>query len=283
MVPRNTTTGAVFEQMAARARPFLKWAGGKRTLIPDIAKLAPGTISQYWEPFVGGGAVFFSLDSRITIAHLSDINAELALVYHVVSTRTEELIAALQHHQSKHANKRYYYQVRKQTKHEDAVDVAARFIYLNKTCFNGLYRVNKSGAFNVPRGSYTNPVICDADNLRAASQILKKTTIKFGDFERVTPGLNDFVYCDPPYDGTFDGYDKSRFGDAEQRRLRDAALRWHKIGANVMISNADTELIRTLYGNEPFHIYEVRAPRTINCKPSERGAVGELLVTTYDQ
>lgn len=283
MVPQNTTTGAVLEQESARARPFLKWAGGKRTLVPDITKLLPSTIATYWEPFLGGGAVFFALDSRIANARLSDINAELALAYHVVRTRPEELIAALERHRNRHTNKRYYYQVRKQTKLEDAVDVAARFIYLNKTCFNGLYRVNKSGTFNVPRGSYTNPVICDADNLRAVSQVLQKTTINFGDFERVAPGLNDFVYCDPPYDGTFDGYDKSRFGDAEQRRLRDAALRWHKLGANIMISNADTEFIRTLYANEPFRIHEVSAPRTINCKPSERGAVGELLVTTYDQ
>ncbi len=264
----------------ARAKPFLKWAGGKRTLIPEIAQRLPDDLGTYWEPFLGGGAVFFALDSRITSARLSDVNAELALTYQMVRNRAEDLIASLEHHQQKH-QKAYYYQMRKQTGLEAAVDVAARFIYLNKTCYNGLYRVNKSGAFNVPIGRYVNPVICDAENIRQAGKVLSKATVTFGDFEKLEPGGGDFIYCDPPYDGTFAGYGKDGFGEDEQRRLRNAVLKWHKLGASVMVSNADTELMRSLYGNPPFIIHDVAAPRNINCKTNGRGTASELLITTY--
>ena len=189
----------------ARARPFLKWAGGKRTLVPDIAKLLPDTIGTYWEPFLGGGAVFFSLDSRIRIAKLSDVNAELTLTYQVARNRLEQLVARLAEHEVEHTDKEYYYRVRKAATSPDAVEVAARFIYLNKTCYNGLYRVNKAGRFNVPRGDYKNPTICDVDNLQAASEVLQKATLRHGDFGKVEPGQGDFIYCDPPYDGTFHG------------------------------------------------------------------------------
>ncbi|MDE0609361.1 MAG: DNA adenine methylase [Anaerolineaceae bacterium] len=265
----------------ARARPFVKWAGGKRALIPDIARLLPEHIGIYWEPFVGGGAVFFALDSRISTARLSDINAELVLTYQVIRKRPEELIERLACHAQQHPHKDYYYQVRKMTHSPDPVDVAARFIYLNKTCYNGLYRVNKKGQFNVPRGRYKNPLICDADGLRKASEVLGKATMHFVDFGRIEPGHQDFVYCDPPYDGTFSGYASDGFGDDDQRRLRDVALKWHQAGAQVMISNADTGLIRGLYGAPPFHCHEVTAPRQINCKGNERDKAAELLITTY--
>ncbi len=268
--------------MAVRARPFLKWAGGKRTLIPDIAKLLPNTIATYWEPFVGGGAVFFALDSRIASARLSDVNAELALTYQIVKTKCDSLIDRLEHHAKQHAQKGHYKRVRKMIHSPDAVEVAARFIYLNKTCFNGLYRVNKRGEFNVPQGRYANPVICDAPNLHNASEVLQKARVTFGDFaEQVAPGPQDFVYCDPPYHGTFANYDAGGFGEADQKRLRDAVLRWHSLGASVMVSNADTPLMRSLYANPPFIIHEVAAPRNINCKPDGRGAAAELLITTY--
>ena len=265
----------------ARPRPFLKWAGGKRTLVPDIAKLLPATIETYWEPFLGGGAVFFSIDSRIRTARLSDVNAELALTYQTVRNKPEELIGALAAHELKHDDTDYYYRVRKLTASKDAVEVAARFIYLNKTCYNGLYRVNKSGAFNVPRGQYKNPAICDADGLRNASDVLQKAGIRFGDFGMVAPGARDFIYCDPPYDGTFTGYDSHGFGESEQRRLRDAALKWRNLGAAVMVSNADTELIRNLYSGSPFVLHEVSAPRNINCDGGKRGPAADLLITTY--
>ena len=135
----------------ARAKPFIKWAGGKRTLVPDIAQRLPDNFQTYWEPFLGGGAVFFALDSRIGTARLSDVNAELALTYQVVKNNADGLADWLKHHDGQHHLKGYYQKVRKMTRSHDAVEVAARFVYLNKTCFNGLYRVNKKGEFNVPR------------------------------------------------------------------------------------------------------------------------------------
>ncbi|MDE2816315.1 MAG: DNA adenine methylase [Chloroflexota bacterium] len=264
----------------ARARPFVKWAGGKRALVPDIAQRMPESFETYWEPFVGGGAVFFSLDSRINIAQLSDVNASLALTYQVVRNNVEKLIEHLECHAEKHC-KEHYYAVRKMTDLKDSVEVAARFIYLNKTCYNGLYRVNKAGNFNVPVGRYKNPTVCDADNLRAASQVLQKATVRLSDFHKAIPGSGDFVYADPPYDGASVDYDASGFGQEEQRRLRDTAVRWHTAGAAVMISNADTALIRGLYGHAPFVLHEVTAPRTINCKADAREAIGELLITSY--
>lgn len=266
----------------ARARPFVKWAGGKRTLVADIARLLPDRLHTYWEPFLGGGAVFFALESRIDRARLSDVNGELALAYQIVKNKPDALIDCLKHHEGQHHLKGYYHKVRNMHGSPDPVEVAARFIYLNKTCFNGLYRVNKKGEFNVPKGRYVNPVICDSENLSNASQVLQKASITFGDFEaQVEPGSDDFVYCDPPYDGTFNGYDAARFDEAEQKRLRDTVLKWHKQGTSVMISNADTPFIRNLYANAPFHLHEVSAPRNINCKGDGRGAIGELLITTY--
>ena len=267
----------------ARARPFVKWAGGKRSLIPDIARLLPERFGLYWEPFAGGGAVFFALDSRIGTARLSDINEELVLAYQVIKQRPDELIERLARHAEQHpTDKDYYYQVRKMTQSRCSAEVAARFIYLNKTGYNGLYRVNKKGVFNVPRGSYTNPTICDADGIRNASKVLQKADIKLGDFSQVEPGSGDFIYCDPPYDGTFTGYTPGGFGDEQQRRLRDACLKWQRVGASVMVSNANTPLIRDLYGASPFVLHEVSAPRQINCKGDDRGATTELLITTYD-
>lgn len=265
-----------------RARPFLKWAGGKRALVPDIVERLPDTIAAYWEPFLGGGAVFFALDGRIQTARLSDVNAELALTYQMVRNKPEELIELLGSHESQHEDKDYYYRVRKTTGARDAVAVAARFIYLNKTCYNGLYRVNKSGEFNVPRGQYKNPTICDAAGLGKASAVLQKAEIRFGDFDdMVDPGARDFIYCDPPYDGTFTSYAAQGFGKSEQQRLRDAVLRWHELGAAVMVSNADTELIRSLYSSSAFTLHEVSAPRHINSDGGKRGSVAELLITTY--
>lgn len=268
----------------ARARPFVKWAGGKRSLVSDIARRVPERIQGiYWEPFVGGGAVFFALDSLIRTARLSDNNPELMLAYQSIKKRPEELIALLARHAQQHpTDKDYYYQVRNMAHSHCPVEVAARLIYLNKTCYNGLYRVNKQGKFNVPKGRYANPRICDAEGIRNASNVLQKADIKLGDFSRVEPGHGDFIYCDPPYDGTFAGYTSEGFDDGEQRRLRDDCLRWHRLGAEVMVSNADTSLIRTLYGEPPFILHEVSAPRQINTKGGERGATAELLITSYE-
>ncbi len=231
----------------APAAPFVKWAGGKRTLIPDIAKHFPERVGTYWEPFVGGGAVFFTFANRMDRAILSDQNEELLIAYQAVKDSVDDLIEALRHHEHGHKDSRYYNRVRGQEP-TDAIAIAARFIYLNKTCYNGLYRVNKSGKFNVPKGRYKNPDICNEQRLRDASKVLAKATIRVGDFEKVVrPGPDDFIYCDPPYDACFTGYQPGGFTPDDQERLRNAAKSWTESGAQVMLSNSDTPLIRRLY------------------------------------
>ena len=261
----------------ARAHPFLKWAGGKRALVPEIVKHLPDQFGTYWEPFVGGGAVFFSLDSRITQARLSDANMELMLTYRMLQKDPDGVISALQDHAGKHG-KRHYKKVRdKQHDEQDPVLLAARFIYLNKTCFNGLYRVNKSGRFNVPMGQYKNPTICDTDNLRNASEVLQGVSLKGGPFGEINPQSGDLIYCDPPYDGTFTSYTDCGFTDDNQKELRDACAGWRDAGAHVIISNSNTTLIRSLFSD--WTLNEVRAGRNISCKGKDRGKETELLIT----
>ncbi len=265
-----------------RARPFVKWAGGKRSLAARIWEQAPTDFGDYHEPFVGGGSVFFEMPERTNKAHLSDVNRELITAYQVIRDNVEGLIVALQEHEhNHHADEGYYLQVRAQEP-EAPLQVVARFIYLNKTCYNGLYRVNSEGKFNVPKGSYKNPRICDAEGLRQASTALAHADVSVATFASIAPEAGDFVYCDPPYDGTFTSYAPGGFGDAEQELLRDTVIRWRNDGVSVMISNSDTRLIRDLYAGSEFEIHEVVAPRHINSDGKGRGNVEELLVTTYD-
>jgi len=217
----------------APALPFVKWAGDKRAPIPDIAKHFPDRVGTYWEPFVGGGAVFFTMADRMDRAILSDRNEELVIAYRVVKDQVEDLIDALGAHERGHRAEGYYLRVRGQEP-TDPLAVAARFIYLNKTCFNGLYRVNKQGRFNVPKGKYRNPDICNPDRLRQASAALAKATIRPGDIDTVvTPGAGDFIYCDPLHDARFAGYQPGGFTEADRERLRNAARGWRDAGARV--------------------------------------------------
>ena len=281
---RLTQLDGKLPNIALVAAPFIKWAGGKRGVIPSIAPLFPEKIGTYYEPFLGGGAVFFTFADRIERAVLSDANKHLVLTYQIVKERVGELIELLKTHALNHAKhgKEYYLKIRAQEP-EDALEVAARFIYLNKTCFNGLYRVNKSGKFNVPMGSYKNPAICDAESLQSASKVLKKATIKLGDFSRVVmPSVGDFVYCDPPYDDCFTDYQVGGFTADDQTRLRDEINTWIDAGADVMVSNSDTPLIQKLFRDAKFNVQKVKAPRYINAKASGRGDVSELIVTSYD-
>lgn len=260
----------------ARARPVVKWAGGKRALIPEIVKRLPPKFRHYWEPFVGGGAVFFALDSRIRTAHLSDVNLELILTYRLIHRQPEDVINALRVHARKH-NRRHYLHVRN-TMHaeQDPVLLAARFLYLNKTCFNGLYRVNQQGRFNVPLGRHTNPTICDDVNIRAASEVLAKASLTVQPFDRIAPKSGDLVYCDPPYDGTFTGYTGDGFTADDQKALRDACQQWRTDGAHVIVSNSDTPLIRRLY--KGFTLHAVSGARSINSDGNGRGKTAELLI-----
>ncbi len=262
-----------------QAAPFLKWAGGKRTLVPDIARLLPQTFNDYWEPFVGGGAVFFALGGRSREAHLSDVNLDLMITYKVIQKDTEPLIERLERHAEMHS-RAHYYAVRDQHDEQDPVAIAARFIYLNRTAYNGLFRVNKSGKFNVPMGSYDDPRICDAENLRSASIALGEATLLAGSFANrsIAPRAGDVVYCDPPYDGTFTAYTGSGFGSEEQVALRDRATVWADAGAHVILSNNDTPFIRALY--KAWTLREVQVARNINSNGAGRSKVSELLIVS---
>jgi DNA adenine methylase len=273
------------------ARPFLKWAGGKRQLLDQFATLYPKSIKRYIEPFVGSAAVFFDLRERagLSFAALSDNNEELINCYQVVRDDAEGLIRRLRVHKRRHheCTPAHYYQVREQQPQAlSAVQRAARFIYLNKTGYNGLYRVNRAGRFNVPVGRYRDPPICDAGLLRAASAALADVEINVRDFEDWLPAARkgDFFYIDPPYvplsrTANFTSYVPGGFGAEEQARLATFAAGLDKKGAKFMISNSDTALVRRLYSR--FRIERVRARRAINSNGRARGAISELVVTNY--
>lgn len=272
---------------AAVATPFVKWVGGKRALLPAIRKFAPLEFNNYHEGFVGGGAVFFALGSRAKKAYLSDRNLDLVVTYQVIKEDPTHLIARLKQHAAEHHQRGsdYYYEVRA-FEPTDPVEVAARFIYLNKTCFNGLYRVNKLGKFNVPVGSYKSPNIVQEENILACHQVLKNATIRVGDFGTIVKAKEgDFCYFDPPYhplsDMSFTEYTHDSFTEHDQVRLRDFVLKLHKAGVHVMLSNSKTKFIEGLYNSKIFKRHTVQAPRTVNCKADARGAVDEILITNY--
>ncbi|OCQ95681.1 DNA methyltransferase [Nostoc sp. MBR 210] len=266
-------------------RPFLKWAGGKSRLIQQYINYFPKFYQTYYEPFLGGGAIFFHLQP--TTAILTDINAELITTYRCVRDQVEDLISLLQEHKAKH-NRDYYYSVRSHTSNNN-LEKAARLIYLNKTCYNGLYRVNSQGKFNVPLGSYKNPSICQEDLLRAASQALKSSEIKQADFINVlnyAKNSDDFVFCDPPYHpisntSYFTGYNGNSFGEQDQIRLRNVCAELANRGVKVMVCNSDCEFIRKIYTEISFNIYDIAASRSINSNTKKRGFISELLITSY--
>ena len=265
--------------------PFIKWAGGKRALLPQLVARLPQSFGKYFEPFVGGGALFFAIRDRINDALLSDRNLELVTAYNVIRKDPEKLIALLAEHTRLHSQS-YFYRIRRQQGIQDPIKIAARFIYLNKTCYNGLYRVNKSGQFNVPIGRYATPSVYDPDNIMACHKALETVQVEYRDFDTIDAHAEDFVYCDPPYHpvgetASFTKYTSADFSEQDQTRLRDYALRLHRQGAYVMVSNSDTPFIRNLYQHPVFNIATVQAPRFVNCKPAKRGLIRELVITTY--
>ena len=281
--PRPALSGG---RGGALAHPFLKWAGGKTALLPEILpRLPQKKFGTYFEPFLGAGAVFFALaaEDRFKKAVIGDTNAELMLAYKALARDPVSIIGALEDHiyEEKH-----YYDVRAQKPSSlNASARAARLIYLNRTCFNGLYRVNRKGEFNVPFGRYENPTICDRENLLAVSRVLRKATVAPGtDFEALVEAAHkgDVVYFDPPYvpvseTANFTGYSVGGFTDVEQVRLRDVAKALDARGVRVLLSNSDTPRVRALYRG--FRIEEVSAPRRVNSKGGKRGNVGELIIT----
>jgi len=265
------------------ARPFLKWAGGKTQLLPELLARVPVAFGRYHEPFVGSGALFFALRARSLGAKacLSDANGPLVEAYKAIRDDVEGVIASLSTHENVEA---HFYRVRAlDPRTLPPPERAARILYLNRTCFNGLYRENRNGQFNVPFGRYANPRICDGENLRAVSRELKGVVVSRREYAGVLkiakPG--DLVYFDPPYQpvsttSSFTGYDRHGFGEGDQRRLRDVFAELASRGVHVLLSNSDTPLVRELY--EGFRIDRVWASRSINSKGDRRGKVAEVIV-----
>jgi DNA adenine methylase len=269
-------------QQIVSPRPFLKWAGGKGKLIQQYIPYFPKKFKTYYEPFLGGAAVFFYLNPPS--AALTDINAELVNAYRCVRDNVEELILNLEVHQLRHCRD-YYYEVR-QSPGVTNIEKAARLIYLNKTCFNGLYRENSKGAFNVPIGKYKNPKICNPALLRSVSAALQNAQINVRPFEDIlehASSCDDFVYFDPPYHplsptSNFTAYSRYSFIQDDQIRLKYVFAELAERGVKVMLSNSDCQFIRELYRD--FNINSIIAPRLINSDARKRGNITELLITS---
>lgn len=262
------------------ATPFLKWVGGKKSILPDLIKRLPSDLSVYYEPFLGGGALFFEVGPPKAL--LSDTNPHLIITYTAVRDRLDDVINLLQEHNKKHKvdDPTYYYEQRDllRVDNKDIAVQGARFIYLNKTCFNGLYRVNKAGYFNVPFGDYSKPLILDVPTLKLASKALQGVYLICRDFKKVKG--KGFFYFDPPYHQAFNNYTKSSFGEDQQTELANHCRYLDKLGSKFMLSNSDTPLVRELY--KGFNIERVISRRSISCKASQREKVYELVVRNYE-
>jgi DNA adenine methylase len=262
----------------------VKWVGGKTNLVPELLARAPTKFGRYFEPFAGGAALFFAL--RPERAQLADVNADLMDVYRAVAGDTAAVIRGLRQHAREHSSDHFYatrssWNARRST--WTLTRRAAAFIYLNKTCFNGLWRVNRAGNFNVPMGRYTDPPICVPDALHAASEALGRAELRTGDFRETVRDAKrgDFVYFDPPYHrvsstANFTSYTAETFGRDDQIALADTARRLVARGCHVVISNSDTPFVRALYAG--FSIDQVRCSRSINSVVSQRGDVDELVI-----
>ena len=300
----------------AKAKPFLKWAGGKGQLLSQIGQHLPpglweGSLTKYAEPFIGGGAVFFQIANSFDVNEffISDMNEDLVLAYRTIRQQVELLIERLQAIERLYqlldvdGRREFFYETRalfnqratlaSGTASDEEARHVARLIFLNRTCFNGLYRVNSSGEFNVPHGNYRNPRICDAANLRSVSHSLRNTDIRFGDFTACRDFVDEstFVYLDPPYrpiskTANFNSFYRSPFGDEEQKRLAHFYQELGNVGAKLMLSNSDPHnenpddsFFEDLYAG--FCIHRVYASRKINSNGAKRGPITELLIANY--
>lgn len=294
-----------------KVKPFLKWAGGKSQMIPEIEKYYPflnGTINKYAEPFVGGGAVLFDILNKYYLkeVYISDINAELINTYYVIRDNIDSIIHILSMIQDEFIpmdtdNRKAYYLKKRERFNEFKVNTdkniniekAALMIYLNKTCFNGLYRVNKNGEFNVPMGLYKKPTICDEENLRAVSEKLKNVTIICGDYRESVDFIDKdtFVYFDPPYrplttTSSFTAYTENEFNDEAQIELASYVDNLHKKGAKIILSNSDPKNVNindTFFDDvyASYFIKRVNATRMINSNAQSRGKIKELLISNF--
>ena len=272
--------------------PVLKWVGGKRQLLNDIIPMIPKNCSTYVEPFIGGGAVLFELQPKKAI--INDFNSELINVYTVIRDYPEELIKELQFHKDNNTSEHFYAVIEYDRKPEffsqmTPVQKAARVIYLNKTCYNGLYRVNSAGQFNSPYGKYKNPNIVNETVIRAMSKYFNENNIviKNEDFKEALKGLRRgaFVYLDPPYmpissSSSFTGYTENGFNEDKQRELKELCDKLDKKGIKFLQSNSDCEFIRELYSG--YRIKTIKAKRAINSKGNSRGEINEVLIYNYE-
>lgn len=294
-------------------KPFVKWAGGKSSLIPQITKYFPfelknGQIEKYVEPFVGGGAVLIDILQKYDVkqAYAFDINKDLINCYNVIKYKVEDLIQKLDKKEKeflaldKDERQKYFYNIRTEYNSyllDNKIDVkrASEFIFLNRTCFNGLYRVNKNGKFNVPCGKYKNPTICDSNNLRNLSKLLKNVVFAYGDYKESEKLVdeNTFVYFDPPYrplsvTSGFTSYTKEDFNDENQKELAEYYNKLNLKNAKLMLSNSNPKntnendnFFEKIY--KGFNINEVSAKRMINANAKGRGEISELLITNYEE
>lgn len=313
LIPKEATKpedARLTELPSEQPKPFLKWAGGKTQLLPEIRKFYPfdQTITKYAEPFVGGGAVLFDVlkNTNVQEVYISDMNCDLINSYQTVRDNANELISELERLQDEYlpldidGRKNHFYANRERfnaLKHspsdDNRVTRAALMIYLNKTCFNGLYRVNNKGGYNVPMGAYKRPIICDKENLLQLSDKLKKVQIKQADYKEVSSFANEktFVYFDPPYrpltkTSNFTSYTETEFGDKEQLELAEFIKGLSNRGCKVLASNSDpknTDENDNFFDNaySGLNIHRVQASRMINSKGSSRGKINELLISNY--
>ena len=274
-----------------KGKPFVKWAGGKRQIINKLKKYIPEEFNTYYEPFVGGGALLFELSPKKAV--INDSNKELMNVYNCLCNedKFKKMCSVLNHYEKEHSEE-FYYEIRNKDKNKNTYNrlsdytKAARTIYLNKACFNGLYRVNKKNEFNVPFGKKTKVNTYEGSNLIIVSNYLTMNDIKIEsiDFEESvkTASKGDFIYFDPPYDsdnGTFTSYTEEGFGKEQQKRLAKVFKGLDKRGVYLMLSNHNTSLINDLY--KDYNIHKIEAKRNINSKGSRRGSVEEVIITNY--
>lgn len=274
--------------------PVLKWVGGKRQLLKEILPLIPNDISTYYEPFVGGGAVLFSLQPKK--AHINDYNIELINVYKIIMNNPNDLIKILEDHEEKN-NAEYFYKIRQLDRTSDyknlsAVERAARIIYLNKTCYNGLYRVNQAGQFNSPYGKYRNPNIINSPTIKALNNYFNNNqiTITSGDYKdslkNIRTNTKTFVYLDPPYyplstSSSFTGYTDNGFGEKQQIELKNECDKLNNKGIKFLLSNSSCDFIDELYKND-YNIKIIKAKRVLNSDGNKRGEIDEVLISNYD-
>ena len=282
-----------YDQILVTPKPFVKWAGGKRQLIPILNQNLPESFGTYYEPFLGGGALLFHIltDKNGQKCSISDLNSDLVLAYTTIRDRIDSLIASLKNHEKNYQknSESYYYSIR-ESNPRSAIEKTSRLIFLNRTCFNGLYRVNSKGKFNVPLGKYSNPNIVNEENLHAVSNILQSSriSIKCRDFEAVLRDAKkgDLIYFDPPYQpvsatANFTSYTNKDFTYDDLTRLAELCLKLDSRGCNVLLSNSDSKEVADIFATNPWKITRIEANRSINSNSKKRTGHFELLIKNY--